>query len=290
MDQSQYAASPKPKPQGGNEKTPEKRGINRRFVYLGIIIVIAAIALILVYMNESSGANLIHYDNQLVTQPQMSALKRISGNNTLANMVGPGIVSPYPSHISSTNVTMVDGKPVVIYVGADFCPYCALTRWGMIIALMRFGNFTNLHYMTSSASDVFSNTPTFTFYNSTYTSSIIDFDEAEILTNVYPYQTLQQTNQLQNSAIANYDPGESIPFIDFGNKSVQIGVPPSISPGFIRGKNWGQIITNISDANSTISQAILGQANIFTAEICAIDNYTPQNVCSQPYVSKILGS
>ena len=51
--------------------------------------------------------------------------------------------------------------PEALFVGADFCPYCAATRWGIIVALSRFGTFNGLFNMLSSATDVAPSTPTF---------------------------------------------------------------------------------------------------------------------------------
>ena len=31
------------------------------------------------------------------------------------------------------------GKPEILYVGAEYCPYCAAERWAMVVALSRFG-------------------------------------------------------------------------------------------------------------------------------------------------------
>jgi hypothetical protein len=39
----------------------------------------------------------------------------------------------------------VGGKPDVLFVGAEFCPFCAAERWPMVVALARFGRFTELH-------------------------------------------------------------------------------------------------------------------------------------------------
>jgi hypothetical protein len=274
--------------QHAHETKKVKSGGNKA-IYIAVIVVIIVVALVLVYLNgNNGGASLVKYDNTPVPAQQVAQLENVSHNTTLANKVGPGLVSPYPTTINKTNITKVNGLPAVIYVGAEYCPYCALTRWGLILALMRFGNFTNLHYMTSSSSDSYANTATFTFVNSTYSSPYITFQDAEILTNVYPYQTLQQPDPLESAAASAYDPSGGIPFIDFGNKSVQVGTPPSISPGFISGKNWPQVIATLSDSNATATGAIMGQANIFTAEICAIDNFTPASVCKQPYISKIL--
>jgi len=260
--------------------------MNKKILYAVVVVVIIAVAGVAVYLNGGSGGNLSSYIGMPVPQSQISQLSSIALNTTLANNVGAGIVTPYPSSVTGGNVTMVNGKPAVIYVGGEFCPYCALTRWGLIIALMRFGNFSSLHYMTSSPTDVYASTPTFTFVNSSYSSGIISFLPAEIA-NISD-EPLQQLSPLQSAAASKYDTGGGIPFIDFGNKTVQVGIPPSISPGFLKGMTWSQIIGTIPESNSTISQTIIGQANIFTAQICEIDGMTPSSVCSQPYVAKIL--
>ena len=38
----------------------------------------------------------------------------------------------------------IDGRPGVVYVGSEFCPYCAADRWALVVALSRFGTFAHL--------------------------------------------------------------------------------------------------------------------------------------------------
>lgn len=264
--------------------------MKKKIIYGVAVVVIIVVAIMLVLLNGSSESQtaLIAFDNQPVNATQLSIMESIASNMTLANRVGAGFMTTYPNNISGQNVTMVGGKPAVIYVGADFCPFCAITRWGLIIALMRFGRFTALNYMTSSSSSTepFRTVPTFTFYNSSYNSSFISFVSAEVETNTY--QPLQTLNALQNSAAGAYDTGGSIPFIDFGNQSVQVGVPQSVSPGYLKNLNWVQITALMKQSNSTVSQALMGQANVFTAQICKMDGYKPSSVCNQTFVNRIL--
>src|SRR5215467_1180354 len=56
------------------------------------------------------------------------------------------------------------GKPEMLYIGAEYCPYCAAMRWPMAVALSRFGTFGPLTGIHSTSNDVFPNTPTLTFY------------------------------------------------------------------------------------------------------------------------------
>ncbi len=78
---------------------------------------------------------------------------------------GPG-VNP-PSSIDSSPL-MNGTKPEILYIGAEFCPYCAAERWSLTIALSKFGNFSGLEYMQSAADD--GDIATLTFLNATYTS------------------------------------------------------------------------------------------------------------------------
>ncbi len=67
---------------------------------------------------------------------------------------------PIPVNSAAGSLTE-NGKPTMVYVGAQGCPYCAQERYVMAIALSRFGNFTELFYDRSATND--GNIPTFTF-------------------------------------------------------------------------------------------------------------------------------
>ena len=84
---------------------------------------------------------------------------------------GTGITPPSAIAAGAPPVTS-DGKPQILYIGAEYCPFCAAERWPMVIALSRFGTFSGLGLSTSSSTDVFPSTPTLTFHGSTYTSDV----------------------------------------------------------------------------------------------------------------------
>ena len=54
----------------------------------------------------------------------------------------------------------------------------------MVVALSRFGTFSNLRTTTSAADDVYPSTPTFTFYGADYTSPYLAFSSVELESNV----------------------------------------------------------------------------------------------------------
>src|SRR5262249_23072728 len=135
------------------------------------------------------------------------------------------------------------GKPEFLYIGAEYCPYCAAQRWATVVALSRFGTFSKLYQTTSSSTDVFASTPTFTFYpghygGSFYTSKYIDFVPVETLGNVQDasgnYATLQTPTAEQQNLLDTYDvppyttQAGSIPFIDIADQYIISGA--SYSP------------------------------------------------------------
>lgn len=263
---------------------------NKKIMYILIAVLIVIIVGVEIYQKSiGSNKNLIKSDNLILNQQYISGLYSIANNKTLANNIGISLYSNqgYTS-ISNKSPLIVNNKPALVYVGADYCPYCAITRWSLILALMRFGNFSNLHYMTSSASDIYSSTPTFTFYNSSYNSNIISFLDVETNTNrINPstnyYYKLETTNKIENDTLFAYNFHQAIPFLDFGNKSVQVGA--IVSPKIIKGMDWNRILEDMKNPNSVVSQSLIGGANLFTVRICEITNNTPKKVCDQQYVA-----
>ena len=73
----------------------------------------------------------------------------------------------------------ISGKPGAVFIGGEFCPYCAAERWALIMAFCKFGTFTNLKETTSSPWDTDPSTATFSFYGATYSSPYLTFDTSE---------------------------------------------------------------------------------------------------------------
>lgn len=270
-----------------------KSKLNKKYMALfSIIALVIVIAVVYYYFYISNvDSNLTNYIGKTVSSSTLTEMSSIARNQTLANSVGVSVTS-LPSLTGLNKTLAINGTPVVIYYGAEFCPYCAVSRWGLILALMRFGNFSNLHYMASSSTDVYKDTPTFTFYNSSYNSSYLDFEPAEVYNRTgYPLQT---PNQLQNTTFDAFDYNNTafpasdrggIPFIDFGNYSYEVGA--LVMPTAIDNHNWSYIISQLKNPDTTISKNEIGLANVYTAQICEITNFS-EPVCKSSYINKIL--
>jgi hypothetical protein len=201
------------------------------------------------------------------------------------DQVGLGSASNRLKRISGNPLTGANSRPVVFYFGAEYCPYCAAERWAAIIALSRFGKFSGLQTTTSSSTDVYANTPTFTFRSSTFSSQLIEFQSVE--TTDRDQHALQSPTSAQQALISSYDSGGSIPFMDFGNRYSFSGA--TYVPDVLGGMSWQAIADSLQQPDSPQAQAILGSANLLTAAICKITSDQPPGVCSGAAIKAIEG-
>jgi thiol-disulfide isomerase/thioredoxin len=177
------------------------------------------------------------------------------------------------------------GKPLILYVGAEYCPYCAAERWPLVTALSRFGTFTNLGATHSSSSDAYPNTPTFSFLKAKYASKYLNLQTVELYGNRPvngKYPVLQTPTAQQEALLRTYSHGGAIPFIYMGN---YLQSNASYNPQILAGMTLPQVATAMRDVNTDQSIAILGTANQITAALCAQTGGQPANVCSTPGVT-----
>jgi hypothetical protein len=197
--------------------------------------------------------------------------------------VGQGSANNVIKPISGSPLTGATGKPEVFYLGAEYCPYCAAERWPLIIALSRFGTFSGLQTTTSSSSDVYPNTPTFTFRSATYTSQYIDFRPVE--TTDRDHNPLQTPTASEQQLVTRYDTANSIPFVDFANRYAFSGA--MYTPDVIGGMSWQAVADAITQPDSTQAKAIVGSANLITAAICKTTANQPASVCSTAAIQNL---
>jgi hypothetical protein len=189
--------------------------------------------------------------------------------------VGSGTVSSLPKAIKDTPLTS-GGQPEILYVGAEFCPYCAAERWSLVQALSRFGSFNGLKIVHSSSTDVFPNTSTFSFYGATYTSNAVTFvgREDETVTGAQ----LEKPTAAETALWTKYTGQGSFPFIDIGGRYVI--TTPNYDPAVLKGLTAQQIAGQLADPTSKVAKAVDGAANVLTAAICKTTNGAPASVCT----------
>jgi hypothetical protein len=197
--------------------------------------------------------------------------------------IGQGTANNLIKPVSGSALTGSTGQPEVLYIGAEYCPYCAAERWPLIVALGRFGTFSGLQATTSSSTDIYPNTPTLTFRGATYTSQYVDFRAVE--TKDRNQSPLQSPTAAENQLISRYDTNNSIPFVDFANRYAFAGA--MYSPDLLGGLTWQSIATDLQNPDTAQAKAIVGSANVITAAICKSTGDQPATVCSGAAVQSI---
>jgi hypothetical protein len=282
------------------QQAAARRAEQRRRIMIAsgsiLVVLVVVVVFVVVKLNSKSGT-----DNSS-NGPTGSALTSLINTTTSvpastldAVGAGSGILST-PQSITGTALT-ANGKPEMLYLGAEYCPYCAAERWGMIVALSRFGTFTGLSTLHSAKAngageaEPYPDTPTWTFAKATYTSQYLSFTPVETYTNIpdtsnKAYTVLETPTSAQQALLAKYDvpplvpasDAGAIPFVDFGNKYVIGGA--GYLPSTLAGLSWATIAGDLSNASSTVAQQVDGTANYITAAICGITGNTPASVCN----------
>jgi hypothetical protein len=261
----------------------ERRRRRLLLVILPVAVVLVAVgALIVVRLTRSTPTS--GPAAATGTDAVISAVTSVPGG--VLDQVGVGSVTVFPKPVDAPALTE-GGKPRVLYVGAEYCPYCAAERWPMVVAMSRFGTFTGLGQTASSARDVSPSTPTLTFHGSSFSSPTVAFTGVETESNQIvngQYAPLDQLSAADEQVFSTYnsppyvDQAGSIPFVDIGGRYLIAGA--SYSPDLLKGKTHQQIASALADPTSEIAQAVDGTANVITAAICASTKNAPADVCS----------
>jgi Domain of unknown function (DUF929) len=283
---------------------PEGRAAQRTriFVAAGSIIVVAAIVLtfVLIKLNaKTTPPPSSSVSNGRVSAASNAVVDKVTSvpASTL-NAVGSGEFTGQIQAIAGNPAPLAaDGKPELLYIGAEYCPYCGAERWAMIVAMSRFGAFSGLATLKSAVSngagdqEPFPGTSTWTFAHASYSSPYLTFSEVELYTNIPDtstggYTALQTPTSAERALLNKYDAppytgsegAGSIPFLDFGNKYVSIG--PGYNAQVLSGLSWSAIAADLSNPNSSVAKAVDGTANYIAAAICSMTGNQPASACT----------
>jgi hypothetical protein len=209
------------------------------------------------------------------------------GSASSSSLVFEGSPSPTGPNASPL---LSGGKPEVLYVATEYCPFCVAQSWPLIVALSHFGQFSGL---STSRSPTFESIPPvdgWTFYGSSYKSPYLVFAPVETHSNVLvspnadpgdktSYRTLQRLTTAEQAVFSEYDRGNETPFLDFGGQATAIGT--DIVPATLAGLTWTQIAADLRRPASTTGAAVLFSAAALTAELCQLTGNRPAAACSK---------
>jgi hypothetical protein len=187
--------------------------------------------------------------------------------------VSPGqAATPLQQVAASGPPLTVGGKPAVVFVSEESCPFCAAERWSLVVALSHFGTWSNLGSTRSSANDVYPNTATFSFRTAHYRSAEITLRTTELADNTG--RPLQPETPLDAKLIGAYDvppfvnsadQSGAVPFLDIANHYILAGA--QYNPQVLSGLSASQIASQLRNPSSPVAQAIDGSARVIVAAI-----------------------
>ena len=306
------------------QREAERRAEQRKRIYLAggsiLVVVIVVIAFVLVKLNSGggtaaaasngpTGTALTTVTKQVTDVPDQRHRQGRGRRRQHARCSSPRPrPAPYrqrvqrssgPTSPPSTAPPLTSsGKPEVLFIGGEYCPFCAAQRWAMVNALSRFGTFTGLTTTHSSSTDVDPNTPTWTFYKARRTRATTSpsprsrrpptTGSATPATATSAYATLQTPTSAEADARGRPTTRTgAIPFIDFGNKYVAGRQPLAAHPDDAgRARPGPQVGAAMNDPSSSLGKAIIGNANYMTAAICKLTNNQPATACT-PTIQKL---
>jgi hypothetical protein len=167
---------------------------------------------------------------------------------------------------------VVDGKPAIVFVSEESCPFCAAERWSLAVALSHFGTWNHLGVTTSAATDIFPDTATLSFRTARYQSTQLTLRTTELTDNAG--HQLQTLSALGRQLIGRYDvppyvnsadQSGAVPFLDIGNRYVLAGA--QYDPQVLAGLSAAQIAAQLRNPSSPVAQAIDGSAKVIITAI-----------------------
>ncbi len=261
----------------------ERRARNRRWglVSIGLVVVIVA-ALVIVKVagsgGNSGGAQASPPAGSPIPAATLSKLASVP-MSTLAAAPSSGLINSIQSS-GGGHALASNGKPELLFIGAEFCPHCAAERWAMYTALSKFGTFSpnpgRLHSATQDG-----NVPTLTFYGTTYTSPYFVFTPVEVYTNKPAgngYTPLQTPTRAQANLWQSAG-GGSFPFLDFAGNASLAGAQYSYVP--LQNLPFSAVAAQVGNNSTQIGANIDASAYQLVKSIChSLSSSQPASVCS----------
>ncbi|MBV9282178.1 MAG: DUF929 family protein, partial [Chloroflexi bacterium] len=170
------------------------------------------------------------------------------------------------------------GKPELLFVGAQYCPYCAAERWAVVKALGQFGSFSGLKAGANGQGEGgFNLIPTFDWLKATYSSRYVSFDHKDVQDrNHNPLQALSPQEQ---SLFNRYDPTGSIPMVLVGGYVMD---GSGYDPSAIDGKSFAAVQRGLQDGTpASYVWDVNAEANVLTALLCHGDGGRPRPACGR---------
>lgn len=255
------------------ERAARKRAEVRRRILLASGAVTAVLAIVVALVAVKLTATPAHRTASESIAPASIVRQVTTVPAATLERAGPGQAATLLQKVRTPGALLtMDGKPAIVFVSEESCPFCAAERWALTVALSHFGTWSHLGITKSSATDIYPNTATLSFRAARYSSPELALSTTELTDNVgHP---LQPQTPLDTSLLASYDvppyvnsvdQSGAVPFLDIGNRYVLAGA--QYDPQVLAGLSAAQIASQLSNPSSPVAQAVDGAANVIIAAI-----------------------
>jgi len=253
------------------ERAAQKRAEARRRLLVPTAAVTAVLALVvaLVAVKLTSGSAIA--GESPATAAVASQVTTVPA--AVLTRVGAGRAATAPQPVKTPGPALtIGGKPAIVFVSEESCPFCAAERWPLAVALSHFGTWSHLGSTRSSATDVYPGTATLSFRAADYTSPDLTLRTTELADSLG--RPLQAPTALDTRLIGAYDvppyvnsadQSGAVPFLDIGNRYILAGA--QYNPQVLAGLSAAQIASQLANPSSPVAKAIDGSANMIITAI-----------------------
>jgi hypothetical protein len=274
-----------------SQDQPPHNRANRtaRFAWGAVVVILVGVIALIVYALTGPPASPGVVQRVPTSGAVISALNQVPAAVFDSVGVTASLPLAVPTVVTRQPPLESAGKPEVLFVGADFCPFCAAERWPLIVALSRFGHFTTLHNVQSSQLSVFPGIQTFSFVGMSYSSKYVAFTGVELYSNSVDsngaFTQIATLTPAQSALVDRYGTGArqgartgTFPFVDIDN--VMVTSTSGFSPGVLEGHTQSAIAGDLTQPQNPVGQVIVASANYLTAGICRTTDQQPASVCA----------
>lgn len=261
-----------------------------------MVVILVGVTALLVYTLTDTPTTL-----QVVHRVQTAPdVLRTLASEPMSTFDSVGVTAPNtgltpPTLVTGQSPMYSQEKPEVLFVGSEYCPFCAAERWPLVLALSRFGTFGLLNDMESSTNSVFPGLQSFSFFDASYTSPYVTFTGIELYSDVAAdngvFTKISTLTPGQQALVARYQsssqtgtgsgdpPGAgTYPFVDIDN--VMVSTTSGFSPAAILHLPRSTIVSDLKDGVTSDAKAIVASANFLAAGICLATHQNPASVCT----------
>lgn len=255
------------------ERAARQRAEKRRRLLLAAAAITAVVATVATLVTLKLTATPAHPVASEASAPAAVVRQVTTVPAGVLSQAGPGqAVTPLRKVTGAGPPLTIGGKPAIVFVSEESCPFCAAERWPLAVALSHFGTWSRLGVTRSAASDIYPDTATLSFRTARYRSAELTLRTTELTDDAgHP---LQAPTSLDQQLIGRYDvppyvnsadQSGAVPFLDIGNQYILAGA--QYDPQVLAGLSAAQIAAALRDPSSPVARAIDGSARVIIEAI-----------------------